>query len=79
MASKNTGCFRGNLPYFGMTFLRLNYINTNTPLPGDPSRLAIPIYVFTVESPQPVGARHNMYAVTVETPMTRAGKIHPFT
>jgi hypothetical protein len=26
--------------------------------PGDPGRLGTPIYVFTVESPQPVGARH---------------------
>jgi hypothetical protein len=27
-------------------------------VPGDPRRLGTPIYVFTMESPQPVGARH---------------------
>jgi hypothetical protein len=28
-------------------------------VPDDPGRLGTPIYVFTVESPQPVGARQN--------------------
>jgi hypothetical protein len=27
-------------------------------VPGDPSRLRTHIYLFTVESPQPVGVRH---------------------
>jgi hypothetical protein len=27
-------------------------------VPGDPSRLGTPTYVFTVETPQPVRARH---------------------
>jgi hypothetical protein len=31
---------------------------TSMLVPGDPGRLGTPIYVFTVESPQPVGARH---------------------
>jgi hypothetical protein len=31
---------------------------TSMLVPGDPGRLGTPIYVFTVESPQPVRARH---------------------
>jgi hypothetical protein len=36
----------------------LNYCVTSMPVPSDTGRLGTPIYVFTVEFPQPVGARH---------------------
>jgi hypothetical protein len=38
-------------------------------VPGDPGSLGAHIYVFTIESQQPVGGKeHFIYAVTAETP-----------
>jgi hypothetical protein len=38
-------------------WFELNFYYTSLLAPGDPGGLGTPIYVFTVESPQPVGAR----------------------
>jgi hypothetical protein len=35
-----------------------NLWHTRVLVPGDPGRLRTPVYVFTAESPQPVGGRH---------------------
>jgi hypothetical protein len=46
-------------------------------VPGDTGRLGTPIYLFRVESLQPVWARYFMYAVAVETPRPEQGRHTP--
>jgi hypothetical protein len=52
---------------------------TSMLLPGDPGSIGIHIYVFTVESQQPVGATHISCTQLLWKHTARAGKTHPFT
>jgi hypothetical protein len=55
----------------------LNYCVTSMLLPGDPGRLGTPIYVFTGESPQPVGARHTSLTPLLWKPHDRSREDTP--
>jgi hypothetical protein len=48
-------------------------------VPGNPGKLGTPIYVFTVESPQPVRARHTSCMQLLWKPNDLPGKTHAFT
>jgi hypothetical protein len=66
------------LQYLRLCF-KLYFNITSMLVPGDPRRLGTPIYVFTVESPQPVGARHTSYRHLLWKHRDRVGKTHLFT
>jgi len=58
-----------NYPYMPSWCTQENlYTRTSVLVPGDSGRLATLICVVTVETLRPLGARHFMFVLTMETP-----------